>query len=71
MEYSLTIKRYGRHLNFDNLEELEEEVSRYFTQREIGIGIVNRLLDYTIATPKDGYLENSYKDITVCFCPEI
>lgn len=64
--YTLTIRRYGRYLSFETLKELKEELSRYFTPREINSGIVNRLTDFTHTPLKDGYRKNNYQDFQVC-----
>ena len=67
--YSLTIKRYNLHLSFDNIIALKDELSRYFTQRELQSGIVDRLVNFNNTPIKDGYCENNYQDIKVCWYP--
>lgn len=70
MNYTLTISRYGRHIRFDTLEELREELSRYFTPREIASGFVDRLSTFRKPTARDeenGYIKNSYRDFDVCY----
>lgn len=58
--YNLFIRRYSRSLNFDTIEELKEEVGRYFTKSESPI--VERLT--TFNSFKDGMCRNSYQDIS-------
>ena len=67
--YTLTIRRYGRYLSFETLEELIEELSRYFTPRELKCGIIDRLTDFTHTPFKDGYCKNNYQDFQVCWYP--
>lgn len=62
--YSLLVRRYGRILNFDTVEELREELKAYFARCEQHI--VGKLTQF----PEDGYSEdgmhqNLYRDITV------
>ena len=67
--YSLTIKRYNRYLSFDSITDLKEELSRYFTPREIQSGIVDRLTNFNNTPLKDGYCKNDYQDFSVCWYP--
>ena len=68
MTYSLRIDRYGRHLTFDDLDDLTEELRQYFTPKEIASGIVDRLTTFRDPTHTDeqnGYIKNDYRDFTV------
>ena len=67
--YSLFIRRYRRHMNFDSIVDLKDELSSYFTQREIQSGIVDRLVNFNTTPIKDGYCKNSYQDFEVCWYP--
>lgn len=58
--YSILIRRYGRYQAFENLEDLRDELRRYFTRSEIAAGVVERLTDFSSRS------ENSYHDIAVC-----
>ena len=62
--YSLYIGRYRRNLNFDTLEELKEEVERYFSKSEKPI--VDRLTTFD-ERKRDafGMTENHYRDFVV------
>lgn len=60
--YNLFIRRYGRNLYFDTLEELTEEVKQYFTPKEIARGIVEKLCTFHKHNEKDGMIKNSYQD---------
>lgn len=64
--YSLLIRRYGRHLNFDTLEELKSEVRTYFTKSEQGIA--QQLCDFSKAKFVDDMAENKYRDFSVSCC---
>lgn len=64
--FTLTIKRYGRYLSFDTLEELKEELSLYFSPKEKANGIIEKLTNFNNVSKKDGYKEISYQDYTVC-----
>ena len=64
--YSLTIRRYGRYLNFDTLEELKEELSLYFSPKEKSNGIIEKLTNFDNIQEKDGYKEISYQDYIIC-----
>lgn len=66
MTYTLLIKRYGTFLSFDNIEELKNEVKRYFSPNEINSGIVERLTTFNESKRLDGYIKNDYQDFTVC-----
>lgn len=64
--YSLTIRRYGRHITFNSLEELVAEVKQYFTKSESGI--VDRLTTFGKLTKVDdeySYAERDYRDMKV------
>ena len=68
--YTLYISRYGRHLTFDTIEELREELGTYFTPSEKKSGIVDRLTTFNAARCKDGYIKNDYRDMSVCYYPD-
>lgn len=62
--YNLLIRRYGRNLNFDTIEELKTEVARYFTKSESHI--VERLTTFNSFT--NHMCKNSYQDVsTICY----
>lgn len=42
--YSLLVRRYGYYVTFDSLEELKEEVRKYFTKSEAHL--VDRLTQF-------------------------
>lgn len=68
MRYTLTIDRYGRHLHFDEIEDLTEELERYFSPSEIRSGIVDRLTFFREPTHTDmenGFVKNEWRDFTV------
>ena len=68
--YALFIRRYKRWLSFEALEELHQELSQYFTQREIASGIIERLTAFDGKCMDDnGYIKNSYQDIETYFYP--
>jgi hypothetical protein len=60
-EYGLHIRRYGRNLKFNTLEELKEELGQYFTKSQIANGVIDRLTSFGKIGP-DGYAECSYQD---------
>jgi len=71
IDYTLYIHRYRRHLSFDKVEDLREELSGYFTKSEIASGLVDRLTDFSHKRPRDGIITNSYQDIEVsCYVEE-
>ena len=68
MRYTLQINRYGRRLTFDDIDDLTEELSRYFSPKEIASGIVDRLTTFRDPTHTDeanGYVKNDYQDYHV------
>ena len=70
MKYSLTIGRYNRHIRFDTLDELINELKQYFTAREIASGIIDRLTRFTMKTiTENGFSykhgENKHQDLTI------
>lgn len=66
--YSLYIRRYGRHQNFQTLEDLKEEVSRYFTVREQGI--VKMLCTFRgEPDPETHAFRNCYQDFETLYYP--
>jgi hypothetical protein len=67
MKYLAIIKRYGRYLTFDSLEELKAELSRYFTDKEKASGIVDRLTDFDNVPVENGHKEINHQDFTVCY----
>ena len=68
--YSLLIRRYGRLVSFATLQELKNDIKRYFTTREIRNGIVDHLTKFDKSTYHDGYYTCSYQDFTTCFHPD-
>ena len=65
--YTLYIRRYNRHLNFDTLGALRNELSRYFSHGEIENGIVERLTTFDKKEYGQTYYKNNYQDIDVCY----
>ena len=68
MRYTLLIKRYGRHLTFDDIDDLTEELCQYFSPKELASGIVDRLTTFRDPTHTDeenGYVKNDYRDYSV------
>lgn len=57
--YSLFIRRYDRNMNFNTLEELRDEVAKYFTKSE---GEIVRQLTTFSGADEDGTAVNSYQD---------
>lgn len=70
-QYSLYIRRYRRHQNFDTLDELREETRKYFTPSEIAEDIVDRLTNFDGRKADDGgYIRNTYQDFETYYYPE-
>ena len=68
--YTLSIRRYNTYQSFTSLEELKQEVSRYFLRREQYI--VDRLTDFSNAKFNEyGYAKNNYQDFEVCAYLEV
>lgn len=68
--YTLSIRRYNTYQSFTSLEELKQEVSRYFLRREQYI--VDRLTDFRNAKFNEcGYAKNNYQDFEVCAYLEV
>ena len=67
--YSLTIKRYDRHLNFDTVEELREELSLYLSPLEKKSGLLDRLTTFDPRCCDEyGYVVKNWKDFrTECY----
>lgn len=63
--YTLHIHRYDRYLQFNSLKELQDELKRYFSPRELASGIVERLTDFKNKN-EDGYYRNAFQDFEVC-----
>jgi hypothetical protein len=62
--YTLLIRRYGRYMSFDTIEELKNEVSGYFTKSEKAI--VEKLTTFNSFV--DGMAKNDYQDFTtICY----
>lgn len=57
------------HMNFNTVEELREELSKYFTKKEIAGGIVRQLTTFTGKPNKNGYIENIWRTFSVCAYP--
>lgn len=70
MLYALMIKRYGRVLHFDTLEDLKAELSRYFSPREKASGIVEWLTKFDYIQERNAHKEITYKDFTICYYPQ-
>ena len=71
--YSLTIKRYNRHLSFGSAEELIEELSSYLTQSEIASGVLAKLTDFSPnRRDADGFVVNHWCDFrTDCYVGDL
>ena len=66
--YSLSIKRYGVYINFnDNKEAFEAEVRRYFSPSQTAIA--NRMISFDHAENCGGYYRNKYQDMTTYYYP--
>lgn len=67
VRFSLLIRRYDSYQTFGSLEDLREEVGRYFTEREKASGIVDRLTSPMLKNESPGYWtgEQKYQDMTV------
>ena len=67
MKYLAIIKRFGRYLTFDSIEELKAELSKYFTESERASGIVDELTDFDNVPVKDGHKEIHHQDFIVAY----
>lgn len=70
-DYTLLIRNGGSrgdyYNSFSTLDELRNELSRHFTQKEIQSGLLDRLTTFPFAgVNNDGYIENKYQNISVC-----
>lgn len=65
MKYTLTIKRYDRHMEFDSIHDLRGELCKYFSLREIGGGVIDRLTNFK-GEAVNGHIRRHYKDYTTC-----